>query len=517
MATKKYNPYDDVKAIVDLKAQYNEAKAKKQDYQQYQQQAVPYYQNLIANERGSIADRLAESDYTKASEILSEYQPTQPYQELYDTLSDIGTGEVKTADDSYTKWRDDLMGIGTGQVSPKASETVSGLVDTWTGNNADYTTLLNDLHGIGKEQLDYLNNFDYTKQSYFDPIMQTYQLYGDNAANGELASGAAANAGNIDSYAAANAARQQLAFTNAGHQAALAAAQQNQGNWQTLYNQMSGNVNNAGALNSQNLATIAGMYSTDSAERQAAMNTLASMYGTDSAERQNAINNAANLAVQEAVNEANKYIADVGYDQTVYSTDAQERIEKYLGDLGYRSDVAGYASQEAIAAANNAADYQQLLAQLQGEKEIASISNDAAYNQLLAQIQAEKDLAEQNAAAELTQTKYNNKNERTIREMELQNELDKIYTQNNLVRDTASYTADQVAADIYNAILSNDENFSDIKSFDDFASAVLQISGDPTATNKAVEAIKELHPNLFGGSASASGGGTHDFSSYLSK
>jgi radical SAM protein with 4Fe4S-binding SPASM domain len=51
--------------------------------------------------------------------------------------------------------------------------------------------------------------------------MQYYNAQGGKAANEVTAEGIAQNAGNIDSYAAANALRQQLDFTNAGNQAVL--------------------------------------------------------------------------------------------------------------------------------------------------------------------------------------------------------------------------------------------------------------------------------------------------------
>jgi len=345
-----YNPYNAVKSISDLKGKYHTAKELGGDYAQYQNEAVKYYDELRKNGQQGVADELAASDYIKSLDILGRYKADTSVDDFYDSLTKIGTGET----------------------APKASETVTDMLDAWKGADDVRVDLTADHYKTGKDQLDRINNFDYTEQPYYKPIMETYNLYGDDAADGELAVGAGANGGNIDSYAAANAARQQLAFTNAGHQAALAAAQQNQGNWTDLYEIMGGNITDMGAINAENLGTIAGMY------------------GEDSAERQNALNLGAGLISQDKQNELEKYLADIGFEGTKYTTDAevgmnkyntdaqvgmnrdnnansvtpqgmQNEIEKYLGDLGYSSDLANYAAQERMNTSDNDAAMARLL------------------------------------------------------------------------------------------------------------------------------------------------------------
>lgn len=472
-----YNPYNAVKSISDLKGKYHTAKELGGDYAQYQNEAVKYYDELRKNGQQGVADELAASDYIKSLDILGRYKADTSVDDFYDSLTKIGTGET----------------------APKASETVTDMLDAWKGADDVRVDLTADHYKTGKDQLDRINNFDYTEQPYYKPIMETYNLYGDNAADGELAVGAGANGGNIDSYAAANAARQQLAFTNAGHQAALAAAQQNQGNWTDLYEIMGGNITDMGAINAENLGTIAGMY------------------GVDSAERQNALNLGAGLISQDKQNEIDRYLADIGLEGTKYTTDAQERmntenvgLERYLGELGYNSDLAGYAAQERMNASDNAtARYG-----YDTDAAIAAANNDADLERLLAQLESEERINTANNTAARAQQHYANKYATEQAERDHQNALDELYAKNNLVRDTTTYTPEQAGTVVYNGILEGAEEFSDIKSFEDLYSYVAQISGDPTGSAKVVKSIKEQHPKLFGGSA-ASGSQTFDGTALL--
>ncbi len=440
---KTYNPYNAVKSISDLKGKYHTAKELGGDYKQYQQQAEQYYEELMNNGMTDLANELTANDYIGSLDILARYKPDSEMEmdDLYANMAGItpyepvdtasrandilgslsqpfsDRGVTTTADDilgslyddawqeKYGAAMDKAMGIATGQIKPEASDAVQGILDSFANTDA----LLNgdlrydangnvigglniDHYNTGKNQLDYINNFDYTEQSYFDPIMQSYQLKGSDAAKGELAGGASGNSGNIDSYAAANANRQQLAFTNAGHEAARAAAQQNFGNWQQLYDAMSGNLQSMGAINAQNLATGANMYATDSAERQAA---LAGAVG---------------LADSEAQRRINAYLAKLTDDTTRYGIDADMQaarealaygmadseaaraLDRYLGEMSdatarYNTDTAAALEKE-LAGINNAAELEALAKQYGFEKELAGINNAAAMEQLRAELAA---------------------------------------------------------------------------------------------------------------------------------
>lgn len=341
--SKRYNPYEDAKNILRNKGNYHTAKQMGMDYEQYRQAAVPYYQNLISNGYEDLAQKFADSDYIKAQELFNGLKPDT-------TVDDYFSSVAANALDNAS--------------NPQRSQTANDLWDAYNNNN----NLLNgelkydangnvvgglnlDYYNTGKNQLSYLNNFDITAQPYYQGIMDAYQLKGNNAARGEQASGAANNAGNIDSYAQANANRQQLAFTTAGIESALAAANQNQANWQNVYNSM---ANRLTGMENSNANTL---------------NAFQNIYATDSAERQNTLNTAASLAQQEMQDKINKYLADVGYDQAIYIADKELEGSKYASDANTRAaqiaaDADRYAASQNYAGKVYASDVDKAIAEM---------------------------------------------------------------------------------------------------------------------------------------------------------
>lgn len=436
MATNSYpyNPYNAYKKIVGAKGDWHTAYSLGNDTSQYAQAAVPYYQELRDNGYGDLADDLTRSDYTASKGLLEKYglKPDDQFNRDYDVnqlsgnnqqfpftqntdegkLLNIATGY----DDAYKALMGKVSDVATGQSAPSLSPGVQKLYDNWVaGNdrlngeikydaNGNVVSGLNtDHYNTGKNQLDYINNFDITKQPYYQGIMDQYKLGGQNAANGEYATGAASNSGNIDSYAAANANRQQLAFTNAGQQAALAAAQQNANNWQTLYSQMSQDLNSQGTLN---LGTL----------QQAA-----NLYAVDAQERMNALDTAGALAKQNAANALEAYIAKITGDTQRYGVDAETAMntednkavmDQLIAQLASDERVntennqttrLGYATDERINEANNASALEQLLASITGQKDLAGINNAASLNELLASLEGQKAIAGMNNASALEQ------------------------------------------------------------------------------------------------------------------
>ena len=452
MANYPYNPYNAYKKIVTAKGDWHTAQSLGQDPNQYYQAAIPYYQELYDNGYGALADDLSKSNYTQAKGLLSKYglKADSDYNRDYDVNQLTGTGSnapFSTATDEgkllnfatgYSENGQNLAskaaGIATGEVSTGLSPAVQNLYDSWKSDNnrlngeiryddnGNVVSGLNTEHyNIGRNQLDFINNFDVTQQPYYQGIMDQYRLGGQNAAAGEYASGAATNAGNIDSYAAANANRQQLAFTNAGQQAALAAAQQNAQNWQTLYSQMSADLTNQGTLNTQTLQAAANLYATDAQERMNALDTAGALeqqqmsnainayiakiqddtqrYGIDAETAMNTENNKAaleqllaSLASQERMNTENNATQRYGYDTTAatarYQTDADVAMnaannatQRYGYDTSAATARYQTDAQQAMNSANNAAALDQILAQITGQKELAGINNAAALEQ----------------------------------------------------------------------------------------------------------------------------------------
>jgi len=461
MATTKYNPYNAVKKISELKGNYHTQKELGGDYKQYQQNAIPYYNELADNGYSAVADELSLSDYTKSLDILRRFKPDDEFEvdTVYDSLigkmssSPLPSGGSSTSSDDILErlyspeWEKQYSGImntaadiASGKTAPKTSDAVQSILDSF-GRTDD---LLNgklkvdkdgnvigglniDHYNEGKSQLDRINNFDYTKESYFDPIMGTYKLKGEDAAKGELAGGAASNSGNIDSYAAANANRQQLAFTNAGHEAARAAAQQNHDNWQKLYDSMGGHLTEMGAINSENLGTAANMHATDSAERQNAMKTAAGLayseavrraeaylakladdttrYGIDADILKNRENNAATLANSEATRQLEKYLAELTDSTNRYGIDAEvgmnrednaAALEQLMAEIGAQLQMNaddnattryGVDAEVGMNSANNQAALEQLLKTIEAEGSMNDADNETEIQKILMQIQ----------------------------------------------------------------------------------------------------------------------------------
>lgn len=343
--SKRYNPYEDAKNILKYKGNYHTAKQMGTNYDQYKEAAKPYYQNLRFNGYGDLADQFDKSDFIQAQELFKGLKPDTTvddyFADLYSkTAESQSTPKIsQAAEDMWNAWNNTNTTLNGNEIKyDRNGNVVSGL-------NVDH-------YNTGRNQLGYLNNFDVTAQPYYQGIMNSFQLQGNNAARGEQATGAANNAGNIDSYAQANANRQQLAFTSKGLEAALAAANQNQQNWQTLYDSMTGHLDNMGNQNAN------------------VLNAYQNIYSTDSLERQNTLNTAAELAKQEMQSKIDKYLADVGYDQAVYTADKNLEGSKYSADANtlaaqIAADADKYAAAQNYAGKVYASDTDKAIAGMQ--------------------------------------------------------------------------------------------------------------------------------------------------------
>lgn len=188
-----FNAYDAVKKIAEYKTGWHTSdKAgdrKKAD--EYAKNAQQYYKQLMDNGYTDVADALKNTNDVGAKYIVDNFMKT--YSPPVET-SKSSTPTV--ADTSSIKEKiDDLYGI----------------------QRSDRGTMA--------KKYDTLENYNYNHNPYESEIgksiMKDYKFQGETASDNATASGGASNGGNIDSYAAANANRQQLAFTNAGKQAVL--------------------------------------------------------------------------------------------------------------------------------------------------------------------------------------------------------------------------------------------------------------------------------------------------------
>lgn len=186
-----YNPYQDIKSIYDLKGQWEEANKIGDDVTKNNvaAKAQAYYDKLKNNDYSGVAKALSASGYQDAKAILDSYAPTVSNEEL----SNKNNVEVNTK--------------------------VNNLYDTQTKDHSELTDMYK------KEYNDIKNTNPFTTAEA-KAILGKYDLAGLQGRDNAVASGGASNGGNIDSYAAANALRQQASLVNQGQMAVLDAHQQ---------------------------------------------------------------------------------------------------------------------------------------------------------------------------------------------------------------------------------------------------------------------------------------------------
>lgn len=205
-----YNPYSAVSAIYNLKGEWDNANRagntnKKNDAAA---KAQKFYQELRKNGCDSVANELSASDYTQAKNILDRYA---------NTSSSVTTSRPN---------------VSSGVDNPAYSQSMS----VASNKNDEYWSTIKSDHSNVNSKYDSVFNYansDITQtdeyKSAFKNIMPSYNLAALQGRDNEVASGAASNGGNIDSFSAANALRQQAALTAKGqalaHQMGLEAYQ----------------------------------------------------------------------------------------------------------------------------------------------------------------------------------------------------------------------------------------------------------------------------------------------------
>lgn len=208
----------------------------------YAAKAQGYYSQMYANGDDIAASNLQNRNYKQASEYVKSYYNTlgktamRPY--LYTKGADYGlsqadvdkaisynsdTGEISLGGknlgkaDAYTDgtsyWDSDKLDAAWNDYVSNAGltkNTDAMSKQMWQRYNDDYITLRDKI----------ANENPYTND-VGKSILAKYDLSAFNAGNNAAASGAASNGGNIDSFSAANAMRNQAAMITQGQQAAL--------------------------------------------------------------------------------------------------------------------------------------------------------------------------------------------------------------------------------------------------------------------------------------------------------
>lgn len=258
---------------------------------------------------------------------------------------------------------------------------------------AELETLYRDLYGRQREG-------DFTRTPYYQTIMDQYGIAGDNAANAERAAAAGNNGGNLDSYAAANARRQQLSYRNAAQTAALNAYNAEIGNMLQTLQSLGVNVNDlygtwSGDLASQRSGANAAYgydtqrYLSDNDYRAALAGYDRDRYLSDNDLTGTIYGSNTNRYISDNELLSDRYRSDndlagkmYGYDTDYDIAALQDATNRYGIDVNYLTSVLGYNTQAAIAqmdadAQMRVAQYQNLLGMYQADiqREIAQGNN----------------------------------------------------------------------------------------------------------------------------------------------
>lgn len=236
--------YKAVGDIVGNKGSYNNEKytLKTGGEQKYATAAQPSYQTLIDAGFGDYADILKNSDYQQAldfyNSLVNPSTTSGMSQEAINSVYNlIGQGSGSQIDVGKAgEQTNDMLERFNKIMQPNKQETAAldqstqnllKMFGLFTDNNAQTQAqsqnLLNQISQFANDQsgrydshYDWLKTYNPFQSPTGQSIMDYYNQNGITAAGNATAAGAANNSGNIDSYAAANANRQQLAYKNAG-------------------------------------------------------------------------------------------------------------------------------------------------------------------------------------------------------------------------------------------------------------------------------------------------------------
>ncbi len=219
-----YNPYSAINAIYNYKNEWDSAN-KSGDTQKKNkaaENAKAFYNQLRSNGYGNVADELSSVDVSGAKYILDQYSAknTGVDNQAYNTSMQSATNK---------------------------NNTLAGYIDN---DRKDVQGKYNDIYNYANQDITKTDEY----KSTYNSIMGKYDLSALQGRDNAVASGGASNGGNIDSYAAANAMRQQASLTAQGqqiaHQAGLDAANARVANVSNILNNLG--VYNSGTYDAMN-------------------------------------------------------------------------------------------------------------------------------------------------------------------------------------------------------------------------------------------------------------------------
>lgn len=424
-----YNPYSAVNAIYKLKGQWDSANnaGDTATKNSVAAKAQEYYKQLRSNGYGDIADQLTASNYAQAKSINDKWAKmgkTSTRDYLYSLGQSKGMSQTDV--DKLISW-DNLTGevsFGGKKIGTPDSvvDGVSYWSDTSVLDNAfnDYIsrsgTVRSPSTAVNQENEKLFAKYnqeyeDLKKTNPFETetgkaILAKYDLAGLQGRDNEVADNAGSNGGNIDSFAAANALRQQSSLINQGQMVALDAHQQKLDHARALLSDMGINIDRV--FNQDETAK-----NNDVARKS----EQAAVSGYTPAEW--AIQNDAFL--KNFVDENGKLKAeynDTDFQELINNAKAQGNTElanKYailrgLKIFGNFSEYGKYLNQGDVSyiQPQRTADYDLTKQQIESAEKIAKGDNDtkltladkeaaSALNQINAQVQGEKEVIAETA------------------------------------------------------------------------------------------------------------------------
>lgn len=261
-----FKPYSAISKITELKKQWNDANnAKNEDAKTAAAtKAQNYYKMLRQNGYEDIADRLTFYDYDTAKKYAEKYnastgkQSTRPY--LYSlgkaygmSQSDIdnlisydnATGEISFGGKNIGKPDSAYDGTSYWNDTSKLDDAFNDYAARSGLSRSSALAVNSENENLFKkynQEYEDLKETNPFKTEEAKAILAKYDLAGLQGRDNAAASGASSNGGNIDSYAAANALRQQSALTTQGQEAVLAAYNQKLEHARSLLSDMGVNI-----------------------------------------------------------------------------------------------------------------------------------------------------------------------------------------------------------------------------------------------------------------------------------
>lgn len=240
-----YNPENAVNMIYKFKSAWTDADKKGDNAGKFDAEtnARKYYEELKKSGYASLADELSKSNVAEAAKRKKFYAQTgrtatrdylYSLGKKYDMSSgDVDklisyndtTGEISFGGKNMGKPDAEVDGVSYWNDTSKMDNAFKNYIDR-SGTVRPVKNAVNqeneNLFAKYSKEYDDLKNTNPFTTDEAKSILAKYDLASLTARDNEAASGASSNGGNIDSYAAANALRQQASLVNQGQQAVLA-------------------------------------------------------------------------------------------------------------------------------------------------------------------------------------------------------------------------------------------------------------------------------------------------------